>query len=427
MRFPLIPAGRWLGLALLAVLLAGCALPALAHGAPAGFVSASVPTLVPTATPLPGPLAPAPWAPAMPVPPTPPSTAMPAPIPRAPTPAAKAMPVPPGPAPQPVAGLPAADAYLAQETAAGRFSGTVLVAQQGRILLEKAYGLANRERKLPNTLQTRYHIGSLTKQFTAMAIMQLQERGKLRVTDRITDYLSDCPPAWRDITIEELLTHTSGIVDYFDLPGADALLEHPATPDQIVELFRNRPLLFKPGSSWSYSNSGYVLLGQIIERVSGESYASWIQSHILAPAGMASTTCGSSGPPAACAVGYNTDWTHAPDADLALGYSAGGLCSTVEDLYRWDQALYTTRLCSQESLDTMFSPHYKLANSAYGYGWTIRDDLGRRRIAHSGLLYGFSAFIARYPDQRVTIILLSNLEDAPLADYVDVLAKQVFK
>jgi len=339
-----------------------------------------------------------------------------------------ATPGPPVPSPTPVVGLPAADTYLAAQTAAGRFSGAVLVARDGRVLLEKAYGLADRESGLPNTPQTRYHIASLTKQFTAMAILQLQERGKLQVTDRITNYLPNCPATWRDITIDELLTHTSGLADYFSLDGIDALLVQPVTPAQVVDLFRDRPLLFAPGSSCTYSNSGYVLLGEIIERVSGESYASVIQRNILAPLGMESTSYGALCPPGACAVGYETAWRRAPNVDLSLAYAAGGLCSTVEDLYRWDQALYTTRLCSQQSLDAMFSPRVRVAeNVAYAYGWVVRNVSGRRRIAHSGLLYGFSAIIARFPDQRVTIIMLSNLEDAPLTGYVDVLAGQVFQ
>ena len=389
MRSPVVRSGRRLGLILLLLTLVACARPRPTPPSQAGRGSGG-----PPAPPL----------------------------------AVTATPGPAAPAPTPIVGLPAADAYLAAQTAAGRFSGAVLVARDGRVLLEKAYGLADRESGLPNTPQTRYHIASLTKQFTAMAILQLQERGRLRVADRIANYLPDCPATWRDITIDELLTHTSGLADYFGLDGIDALLAHPVTPAQIVDLFRDRPLLFAPGSSCTYSNSGYVLLGEIIERVSGQSYADVIRQNILAPLGMESTTYGPSCPPGACAVGYETAWRRAPNVDLSLGYAAGGLCSTVEDLYRWDQALYTTRLCSQQSLDAMFSPHFVVTeNVAYGYGWVVRNLSGRRRIAHSGLLYGYSAIIARFPDQRVTIIMLSNLEDAPLTGYVDVLAGQVFQ
>ncbi len=388
MRSPLTRARHWLGLALLALVLLGCARPRPAPGPQANPGVAPVPTSAPMAT---------------------------------------ATPAAPAPPQAPIVELPAADAYLAAETAAGRFSGAVLVAQQGRILLEKGYGLADREGGIPNTPQTRFHIASLTKQFTAMEILQLQERGMLQVTDRIASFLPDSPPTWRDITIEHLLTHTSGLVDYFTLPEVDALLTRSVTPGEIVDLFRNRPLLFTAGSSCSYSNSGYVILGQIIEQASGESYANGIQRNILAPLGMANTTYGPSDLLGTCAVGYETAWRRAPNADLSLGYAAGGLCSTVEDLYRWDQALYTTQLCSQASLDAMFSPHFMVTETVgYGYGWVIRNISGRRRIAHSGLLYGYSSIIARFPAERVTIIILSNLEDAPVTGYVDVLAKEIF-
>ncbi len=331
-------------------------------------------------------------------------------------------------APTPIVELPAADAFLARETAASRFGGAVLVARQGRILLEKGYGLADRELGLPNTPQTRFHIASLTKQFTAMAILQLQERGKLKVTDRISSHLAGCPPAWRDITIEHLLTHTSGLVDYFELQGQGAPPEQPVSPGEIIGLFRNRPLLFAPGAGHSYSNSGYVLLGQIIEQASGESYASWIEKNILAPLHMASTTYRPSCLARSCTVGYETAWVRAPNADLSIGYAAGGLCSTVEDLYLWGQALYTTQLCSQASLDAMFASPVKVAENVWtGYGWFIRNISGRRRVAHSGLLYGYSAIIARFPAERVTIILLSNLENAPVTEYVDVAAREVFR
>jgi CubicO group peptidase (beta-lactamase class C family) len=382
---PHIRARHWLGLVLLALVLAGCA------QLTSPFRSRVNPGLVPWPTS---------------------------------TPVATATPEPP--TPTPAVDIRAADAYLAAETAAGRFSGAVLVAQEGRILLEKGYGPADRETGLANTPQTRFHIGSLTKQFTAMAILQLQERGKLQVTDHISQYLPDCPAAWRDITIEHLLTHTSGLPDYFDQPGLDALLTQAVAPGEIVNLFRNQPLLFKAGSTYRYSNSGYVLLGEIIERASGESYADWIERNILTPLGMAGTTYGSSGPDGSCAVGYETAWTRAPDADLSLGYAAGGLCSTVEDLFRWDQALYTTHICSQGSLDAMFSLHVRVVgNLGYGYGWFVWDGSGGRRISHTGLFYGYSAIIARFPEARVTVIMLSNLEDAPLAQYVEVLVGRV--
>lgn len=395
--FPCFRGPLWSCLA--ALLVAGCARPSPVPGLPADPIEMSTPTARPTAT-------------VTPQPPTPTATS---------TPTATATPTP-------VVELVAADAYLTRETAAGRFSGAALVARNGRILLKKGYGLADREGGLPNTPQTRFHIASLTKQFTAMAIMQLQERGKLRVTDRISSHLADCPPAWRDITIEHLLTHTSGLTDYFDLPGLEPLLARPVTPGEIVSLFRGRPLLFRAGGQYSYSNSGYVLLGQIIEQASGESYAHWIEEHILTPIGMANTTNGDAVAHEGWAVGYQRAWRRAPAVDLSIAYAAGGLVSTVEDLYRWDQALYTTQLCTQDSLDALFRSHFSLSeNAGVGLGCFIRQISGRRRIGHTGLLYGFSSIHVRYPDEKVTIILLSNLEDADLVADANYIAAQVFK
>jgi CubicO group peptidase (beta-lactamase class C family) len=387
MQFPFTCARRWLGLALAACVVAGCVRPAPTPSASARYSRSSQPTAAVTATPLPA-----------------------------------------APTPVPVVELPKVDAYLARETALGRFSGAALVARDGRILLKKGYGLADRERGLPNTPHTRFHIGSLTKQFTAMAILQLQERGKLRLTDRISTHLADCPPAWREVTIEHLLTHTAGLTDFFYLPEFDPLLAQSATPAELVSLFRNQPLMFRAGGQHHYSNSGYVLLGQIIEQVSGESYADWIEREILRPVGMSATSYGRANLQQDCAVGYETAWSLAPAIDPSIAYAAGGLVSTVEDLYLWDQALYTTQVCSRESLAAMFSPHYELSDSAaVGLGWFVRQSAGRRRIAHTGLLYGFTSILVRYPEERVTIILLSNLEDTVLTEDADYIAEQVFR
>lgn len=323
----------------------------------------------------------------------------------------------------------AVDAYLTEETANGRFSGVILVAQQGRILFEQGYGQADQATGVPNTPQTRFGIGSLTKPFTAIAILQLQERGLVWVQDPIATYLPNCPPAWGGITVEHLLTHTAGLYDYFYLPGFGAMLDQSATPDELVALFRDQPLGCTPGERFAYSNSGYIVLGQIIEQVTGESYAHWLEANILAPLGMAATTYGRSSGLVETATGYAAPGQPAPEIDVSLAYAAGGLYSTVEDLYKWEQAFYTTRLLSQASLNALFQPRANVPTRkgwSYGYGWFIRNTSGRLEIFHPGLLYGYSAFLARFPDDRATIILLSNLEEAPLADHVDRIAEMLF-
>ncbi|MGQ9683536.1 MAG: serine hydrolase domain-containing protein [Anaerolineae bacterium] len=332
-------------------------------------------------------------------------------------------------APTPDALARAVDAYLSAEAAAGRFSGAVLIGRQGRVVFEAGYGYANRTAGVPNRPQTRFCIASVTKPFTAAAILQLQERGKLRLSDSIAAYLPDCPPAWRTITIEQLLTHTAGLDDYFYLPAFDSIMGQATTPGGLMSLFRDRPLNSSPGERFAYSNSGYVLLGQIIEEVSGERYGRYISDNILQPAGMGASTYGRS-LAADTATGYAVAWKPALQIDVSLAYAAGGLYSTVEDLYTWEQALCHPGLLSQTSLDALFQPRVKVPTRKdwyYGYGWFVRSRGGIPEVFHPGLLYGYSAHIARYPTEGLTIIMLCNLEEAPLADYVDWIAGQMLE
>jgi CubicO group peptidase (beta-lactamase class C family) len=306
------------------------------------------------------------------------------------------------------------------------FSGTILVAQKGKVLISQGYGLADRQNDVPNTPQTKYGIGSMTKAFTAMAIMILQERGQLKVQDPICNYVADCPAAWKAITLHHLLTHTSGIHNLTDLPPEikdkiDYCKEYK--PEDIIALFKDLPLDFTPGNRWSYSNSGYFLLGSVIEKVSGESYETFIQKNVLQPLGMTeagydrlSTIVKNR------ASGYSVDQIHsqvvnAPCLEVSQNYSAGGLYSTVGDLYKWDQALYTDQLVSKETLNTIFTSTVSVPvmngfpyGGVYGYGWVIARHAGHRIIEHSGGTYGFSSYLARYPDDQITVIVLSNLD-----------------
>ncbi len=304
------------------------------------------------------------------------------------------------------------------------FSGTILVAQKGKVLISQGYGLADRENDVPNSSQTKFAIGSMTKAFTAMAIMILQERGQLTVKDPICNYVADCPAAWNPITLHHLLTHTSGIHNYTDMYGelkekVNFCQEYK--PEEIIAYFKDLPLDFVPGSRWSYSNSGYFLLGTVIENVSGESYETFIQNNILHPLGMSDTGYDRTSTIVKNhASGYSYDQIHqqlinTPCWDVSQKYAAGGLYSTVGDLYTWDQALYTDRLVSKETLNTIFTSTVSIQSAqvpdaVYGYGWVIYHRSGHKIIEHGGGVNGFATNLARFPDDQVTIIVLSNMD-----------------
>jgi len=307
----------------------------------------------------------------------------------------------------------ALDAVVEKWVRAGHFAGTVLVARDGQILLRKSYGLASLDLGVPNAPSTRFRIGSVTKQFTAAAVLVLQQRGLLDVHDPICRYLDDCPDAWRPITIHHLLTHSSGITNVNYLPELrlrDRSLVRPV--DETIALFRAEPLDFPPGRLFLYSNSGYLVLGRIVEKVSGMGYGAFLRASIFEPLGMAAT-------------GYEHPVAVVPN--LASGYhervggsrvhallpidahAAGGVHSTVEDLYRWDRALYTAAPLDRRSLDAMFATHMP----TYGYGWEVWHRFDRRLFAHGGLISGFASMVVRVPEERVYIAVLSNLQEAP--------------
>jgi CubicO group peptidase (beta-lactamase class C family) len=320
------------------------------------------------------------------------------------------------------------DTIMQKVTKAGVFSGSVLAARDGKIILSQGYGLADRDKKIPNTAQTRYRIYSITKQFTAMAILMLQEQGKLNVQDPICQFISNCPAAWKEITLHHLLTHTSGIPDFIGSADYAEIKATPSPPDQTILRFKDKPLDFKPGEKWSYSNSNYILLGTIIERVSGQTYEDFLQKNIFEPLKMVNT--GYDHNRMDLAAGYaNQTIIKADDVDMSIPYAAGGLYSTVEDLYRWDQALSTEQLVPQKALDTMFTAHASVPDSGglgYGYGWFIGQWLNRRNIFHGGSLVGYTSLIDRYPDDKVTVIVLTNQENLDPATTSDMVEKKIF-
>lgn len=307
------------------------------------------------------------------------------------------------------------DTYLNTLQSTDNFHGSVLVAQNKKIILDKGYGKSDFEQNIQNTPNTTFPIGSMTKQFTAMAIMQLVERGLISVSDPISKYIPDFPNG-NIITIENLLTHSSGIVNCTDLPqfwnmSQDSLKDI----NKVIDLFKNKPLEFKPGTNFSYSNSGYILLGYIITKVSGMSYGDYLQKNIFQPLDMKNTGLGYKGTEKMySSTGYSGYLDVYPVSDeitLSGAYGAGCLYSTTEDLYKWDRALYTEKMVKQSTLDNIFSNHIEMAPSGpyYGYGWMLTSGKYGKEIYHGGNTVGFTSNIARYPAKDLAIIILTNV------------------
>lgn len=305
------------------------------------------------------------------------------------------------------------DEYMNAGVKLGRFSSVVLVARDGKILVSKGYGMANYEDSTPLKPQTKFRLASVTKQFTAMAILLLQERGKLKVEDLLCKYVEDCPPAWEPITIHHLLTHTAGVPNYTALSGYRELKTQHTTVASLIARFKDRPLDFKPGERFRYSNSNYALLGHIIERVSGKTYGTFLQENIFGPLKMnASGYDPTSAILQQCAQGYermNDNLINVEPVALSVSYAAGGVYSTVEDLYRWSQALATGKLVSEKTWAAMTTPF----KESYAYGLIVDEQLRRKHISHSGSIDGFVTFLGHYPNEKVTVIVLSNQGNSP--------------
>ncbi len=300
----------------------------------------------------------------------------------------------------------------------------VLVAQDGKILFEKGCGLADREHDVPVIPQTTFLICSVTKQFTASAILKLQEEGKLSVNDKLSKYIPDFPRG-DVVTLRQLLTHTSGIHNYNDDPGFFDRATNDTT-EAFIEAMKKEPYDFDPGTKWSYVNSGYLVLGHIVEKVSGQSYGDFLRENFFQPLGMTNT-------------GVYSAQTDLPRE--ALGYSlgtngfepalnshplwfggAGALYSTVEDLYRWNEGIFNGRVLGAASLNAAFTPVNEYeeqvnSDSGYGFGWEVRHARGLRVIWHEGGLPGFRSMLLRVPDEKLTVAILANAgPDRPNAD-----------
>lgn len=288
------------------------------------------------------------------------------------------------------------------------FSGSVLVALDGRVLLDRGYGLANREWNIPNDGETRFRIASLTKQFTAVAIMLLSERGKVDLDAPIRTYLADTPPGWDGITVRHLLSHTAGIPDFTDFPTYSQMRPQPATVASLIALFRDKPQDFQPGERWSYSNSGYVLLTAIIEKASGKSYPDFIDENIFHPLGMTQSGYDSRALIPHRAAGYTPTAqgiVNADPIDMTVPQGAGGLYSTTRDLLKWEQGLYAGRLLRPLSLRTLTTA----VKDDYAFGLFVKRAGGATSFSHTGGIEGFNTYMAYDPDRKIAVIVLGNL------------------
>ncbi len=306
------------------------------------------------------------------------------------------------------------------------FNGSVLVAENGKVIYKKGLGLANMEWNVPNTPDTKFRLGSITKQFTAVLILQLVEQGKVKLDGKISDYL----PAYRKdigekVTVHQLLNHTSGIPSYTSLAGFIDVSRNPYKVDDFVKQYASNDLAFEPGSKFSYNNSGYFLLGAIVEKVTGQPYEKVLKEKIFDPLGMKNSGYDHHGtiiPKRATGYQKTGDgYINARYLDMSIPYAAGSLYSTVEDLYLWDQALYTDRVLSAASKELMYKPHL----SDYAYGWAItKTSFGNGVenfpiIAHGGGINGFNTTILRFPSQKNLIVMLDNTSQGSSLDSLE--------
>jgi len=324
----------------------------------------------------------------------------------------------------------AVDDYIQSELRKQHIPGLALgVYRDDRIVTAKGYGLANLELQVPVKPETVFQSGSIGKQFAATAVMMLVEEGKINLDDSITKYFPSAPTTWQNIRVRNLLSHTSGLSEYESedktRPGGPVNMRTDYTEEQFVKLIESFAPEFAPGEKWVYTNSNYVLIGAIIRKASGEFYGDFLQERIFKPLGMTSTRVISEADIIRNrAAGYrlvngeikNQEWV----APLFNTTADGALYFNVLDLAKWDAALYTEKLIKKSSLDQMWTP-VKLNNGTvnpdgYGFAWFVHSMNGHRMIEHGGSWQGFHAAIVRYPDDKLTVVVLCNLD----SDHSDV-------
>ena len=306
----------------------------------------------------------------------------------------------------------------------GLFAGTVLVARDGKPVFRQAYGMANREWTIPNGVDTRYRIGSITKQFTAAAILQLADENKLGLDEPIKNYLQGLPASWGPASIRQLLTHTSGIPSYTMAEDFHAKVEPVKhSPQELIDLVKDLPLNYEHGTTFSYNNSGYLLLGRIIETVSGMRYPDYLEQKLLKPLKLRNS-------------GYDDgrivvrrlaqDYTDGMDDvlkgrlfNMSNAYAAGAMYSTVDDLLAWQQMLVKGKVLGPASQKAMFTD----GGHHYGFGWFVREQFSRKLVEHGGNIGAYSSLLAYYPDDKLTVIVLSNYGEEVVSKISDGLAR----
>ncbi|VXB71819.1 serine hydrolase [Brevundimonas sp. G8] len=306
------------------------------------------------------------------------------------------------------------DQVVRASSDADAFSGAVLVARDGRILLDQGYGLANREWNIPNDGDTKFRLGSLTKQFTAVAIMLLNQQGKVDLDAPIKTWLPEAPAAWDAVTTRHLLSHTAGIPNFTAFDDYEALKTQPATTAGLIARFSDRPLDFAPGTRFAYSNSGYVLLSAIVEAASGQTYADFVTANLFAPLGMTDSGYdrhdailprrASGYAPGASGV-VNADYV-----DMSIPTGAGALYSTTHDLLKWEQGLFGGRVLNPQSITALTTP----VRNGYAMGLMVSEADGKKLVWHNGAIEGFNTYMAYDPGDRTAVIVLGNLNgEAP--------------
>jgi CubicO group peptidase (beta-lactamase class C family) len=314
------------------------------------------------------------------------------------------------------------DGAVEAQRAAQRIPGVSLaVCRDGKVVKTSGYGLANVELGVPVTAATIFQTGSVGKQFTSMAVMMLVEEGKIGLEDKITKYIAESPAGWKDVTVRNLLTHTSGIADYGGEEGSMGKgvinFRKDYTEEELIQAFAKMPMDFAPGEKWSYSNTGYVLLGVIIHRVTGEFYGDFLQQRIFGPLGMTATRIISE----ADIVPHRSNGYRLVKGELknqewvspTLNTTAdGALYTNVLDLAKWDAALNAQKFIQPSSYEEIRTP-VKLNNGKtypYGFAWFLSDKDGRHAESHDGAWQGFTMNITRYVDDRLTVIVMTNLD-----------------
>lgn len=326
-----------------------------------------------------------------------------------------------------------ADRYLSTRTSLGRFSGAVLIARGERVTLRKGYGFADVEARKPFTPETAQEVASISKMFTAMAALKLRDDGRLRLEDSLATWVPDCPVAWRPITVQQLMRHTSGIPDYEEAleigsPRYMEFMQSPEATRRIVEEARAKPLDFAPGAKFHYSNTGYIVLSQVIERAAKEPFAKFVSRKLLKPAGMTrSGVFDGRSVPSGLATGYthgDLGWSRllagvplteghlkrVPHLPLTPPAGDAGIYSTVDDLLHWSRFMDGGKLVPDAEVTEVFTPGL----DGYGYGWFIGPGFERPRYRHNGILPGHVSDMVKFPGDSITIVLLSNLDRARL-------------